>query len=154
MSSPGKFEVFLLHPSLLEILMCSRNLIKSRSWKKRTDILAKQLASCEAVGQRINLKSASHQIEHLLQSKLSIRFLDLVKDLYTELLWKAGSLFDDFTAPIVKTPKPVTKNRKIKFSENIARDTEAEGGHRKERKEIGKKEKKQEKKKRNRKERK
>ena len=28
MSSPGKFEVFLLHPSLLENLMCSRNLFK------------------------------------------------------------------------------------------------------------------------------
>ena len=28
MSSPGKLEVFLLHPSLLENLMCSRNLFK------------------------------------------------------------------------------------------------------------------------------
>ena len=34
--------VFLLHPSFLENLMCSRNLFKkSRFWKKRTDILAK-----------------------------------------------------------------------------------------------------------------
>ena len=34
--------VFLLHPSLLENMMCSRNLFKkSHSWKKRTDILAK-----------------------------------------------------------------------------------------------------------------
>ena len=28
MSSPGKFDVFLLRPSLLENLMCSRNLFK------------------------------------------------------------------------------------------------------------------------------
>ena len=39
--------VFLLQPSLLENLMCSRNLFKKRhSWKKRTDILAKQLVGC------------------------------------------------------------------------------------------------------------
>ena len=31
-------------PSLLETLMCSRNLLKNRSWKKRTDIIAKQLS--------------------------------------------------------------------------------------------------------------
>ena len=34
---------FLLHPSLLENLMCSRNLFKKgHSWKKRTDISAKK----------------------------------------------------------------------------------------------------------------
>ena len=47
MSSPGKFIlviVFLLHPSLLENLMCFRNLFKKvtpwKNGKKRADILA------------------------------------------------------------------------------------------------------------------
>ena len=45
MSSPGKLEVFLLHPSLLENLMCSRNLFK-KILEKRTDILTKKLVGC------------------------------------------------------------------------------------------------------------
>ena len=41
MSSPGKLEVFLLHPSLLENLICSRNLFKKVAPGKKADILAK-----------------------------------------------------------------------------------------------------------------
>ena len=39
-------NVFLLHPSVLENLMCSRNLFKKSLLEKRTDILAKLLAGC------------------------------------------------------------------------------------------------------------
>ena len=41
MSSPGKFEVFLLHPNLLENLMCSRNLFKKAAPGKKNRYFSK-----------------------------------------------------------------------------------------------------------------
>ena len=45
MSSPGKFEVFLLHPSLLENLMCSRNLLKKSLLEKKNRYFSNILAA-------------------------------------------------------------------------------------------------------------
>ena len=41
MSSPGKFQVFLLHPSVLENLMCSRNLFKKVTPGKKNRYFSK-----------------------------------------------------------------------------------------------------------------